>query len=605
MRIEDMLVSMSDVVLNKFLKSIGTASVNALVGGVAGLAAKIPRLELTEKIKQQAVQEGLYHFVRDEGVADAIIESQHLRPSSHSTSFGRKTVFMFCGAPTPDNYAKNLTDSNALLKNNLWEGQYNPYINPTGVATAIRFTPSMDDLKNYTCRALTDGVMMYEGYCILPEHAVEKVKMVPDLVRDEGGTPVKNENGTYEVRFRQASPEELSEDGKTYNAKSDYLEFMKQKAIEYGYMNKKGEPIFKLGVKTVAAFDSFRMEKDEAAINFSQNWREVGANFLESLKRRFSFKNTIGKSPEETLADFSFRGKNPYRDPKFAMTVARFQSEQGLSQLDLKEVLSDFNLSKDGEFFQKKFGQIGDDITKKGIHGKEHSNRVALTAMLIARNEGIFENDTDNRIKEILSAAAMYHDAGRILDNGPHARNSARKISKMDLTYIDGTPFPEEDKKMVMALAEAHEGKPDKIEKMIKRYKIQDPANIEMLRRLNSIVRDADALDRVRIDTKFPNYKVNLNPKYLVNNTSKRLINAAYQLEFLTKKIPNMNNIFSLGATKQDGSKIIEKDAKEFNDRVVVKESDLTHVQPVKLDTELQKDNGNIESEISDEELTQ
>ena len=35
----------------------------------------------------------------------------------------------------------------------------------------------------------------------------------------------------------------IKEDGKTYNAKSDYLEFMKQKAIEYGYMNKKGEPI--------------------------------------------------------------------------------------------------------------------------------------------------------------------------------------------------------------------------------------------------------------------------------------------------------------------------------------------------------------------------
>lgn len=590
MKIEDMIVSMSDAVLNKFLKSIGTASVNTLVGGVAGLFAKIPRFELTEKIKQQAAQEGLYHFVRDESVADAIIESQHLRPSSHSTSYGRKTVFMFCGAPSPDNYAKNLTDNNALSKNNLWESQYNPYINPTGVATAIKFTPDMDDLKNYTCRALTDGAMMYEGYCILPENAVEKVKMVPDLVRDDAGNPIKNEKGSYEARFREANPEELSEDGKTYNAKADYLEFMKEKAIEYGYLNKKGEPTFKIVAKTVATLDAFRMETDEAAINFSQNWREVGQNLLDSLKRTFSFKKAIGKSPEETLEDFSFKGKNPYRDPKFAVTVAKLQSEQGLSQLDLKDVLSDFNLSKDGEFFEKKFGQIGNDITKRGIHGKEHSNRVALTAMLIARNEGILENDNDNRIKEILSAAAMYHDAGRILDNGPHARNSARKISKMDLTYIDGTPFPEEDKKMVMALAEAHEGKPDKIEKMIKKYKIQDPANIEMLRRLNSVVRDADALDRVRIDTKFPNYKVNLNPKYLVNNTSKRLINAAYQLEFLTKRIPNMNNILVYGKTEKDGTDVINRSAKEFNERVVVKESELTPMQTVKENNDIAKE---------------
>ena len=66
MRIDDMIVSMSDVVLNKFLKSLGIASVTTLVGGISGSIAKIPRLEMTEKIKQQAVEEGLYHFVRDQ-----------------------------------------------------------------------------------------------------------------------------------------------------------------------------------------------------------------------------------------------------------------------------------------------------------------------------------------------------------------------------------------------------------------------------------------------------------------------------------------------------------------------------------------------------------
>lgn len=571
MRIDDMLVSMSDIALKKFLKSsLVTTSVNAVVGGIAGLVAKIPRLELTEKIKQQAVEEGLYHFVREESVADQIIESQHLRPSSKSASYGKETVFLFCGAPSVDNYAKNLTDNNALIKNNLWERQYNPYLNPTGVATAIKFMPSMKDLQNYTCRALTDSAMMYEGYCILPENAVQKLKMVPDLVRDENGNPVRNENGEYSLRFREAKEEELSANGKTYNAKQDYLDYIKEKAIEYGYLSKDGKPRAKIIAKGVALLDSFRMETDEARNNFFENGQEVANNFLESFKRIFSFKPAIGKSTEETLEDFSFKGKNPYSDKKFALTVAKFQSEQGLSQLDLKDVLTDFTKSEDGEFFEKKFEQISGDITKKGIHGKDHSNRVALTAMLIARNEGLFENDSDNRIKEILSSAAMYHDLGRVLDNGPHARNSARKIAKMDLTHIDGIPFSEEDKKMVMALAEAHEGKPDKIEKMIKKYKIQEPENIEMLRKLNSVVRDADALDRVRIDTKFPNYKVNLNPNFLVNNTSKRLINAAYQLEFLTKKVPNINNILSFGKDKIDGQEKLAKETQEFNDRIVV-----------------------------------
>ena len=101
-----------------------------------------------------------------------------------------------------------------------------------------------------------------------------------------------------------------------------------------------------------------------------------------------------------------------------------------------------------------------------------------------------------------------------------------------------------------------------------------------MLRKLNSVVRDADALDRVRIDTKFPNYKVNLNPKYLVNDTSKRLINAAYQLEFLTKKVPNIKNILNFGKYKMDGQERLAKETQEFNDRVIVE-----NVPVLKLDT--------------------
>ena len=186
--------------------------------------------------------------------------------------------------------------------------------------------------------------------------------------------------------------------------------------------------------------------------------------------------------------------------------------------------------------------------------------------MMIARNEGILENDQDNRIKDILSTVAMYHDIGRVLDSGPHAGRGARKIAKMDLRYSDGKPYSEEDKKMVMAL-----GKPDKIDKMIKKYKIQSPEDISLLTRLNSVVRDADALDRVRIDQNgIFNYKVNLNPNYLVNNTSKMLINAAYQLEFLTKRVPNINNIINFGRKEVTSSDRAYEASKDFDDRIRV-----------------------------------
>ena len=94
-----------------------------------------------------------------------------------------------------------------------------------------------------------------------------------------------------------------------------------------------------------------------------------------------------------------------------------------------------------------------------------------------------------------------------------------------------------------MALIEAHEGNKNKIYKMIEKYNIEDPKAIEQLLKLNSILRDADALDRVRLDVKFPKYRVNLKPKYLDNKTSKQLLNASYQLEFLTEQIKDIRTI--------------------------------------------------------------
>ena len=122
---------------------------------------------------------------------------------------------------------------------------------------------------------------------------------------------------------------------------------------------------------------------------------------------------------------------------------------------------------------------------------------------------------------------------------------------------------------------------------MIKIYKIQFPEDISLLTRLNSVVRDADALDRVRIDQNgIFNYKVNLNPNYLVNNTSKMLINAAYQLEFLTKRVPNINNIINFGRKEVTSSDRAYEASKDFDDRIRVDKVPT-------LDNSVIKDNSN------------
>lgn len=250
------------------------------------------------------------------------------------TSYGRSCVFMFCGGPSVDNYAKNLTDFSSTS---------NPYLTPTAVSTAIRFTPNMKDLANYKFRGLQDGAFIYEGYCVLPKDAVQKVKMVPDLVRDTNGFPIKDDNGEYSVAFREALLEELSEDKTTYNARQDYLQYMKEKAIEYGYLHRDGSPKSKIATYMVTLFDVMRMEVDVSRESIRKNGLDVSKSLLSKIKGFFQQGQTIEKSAEECLQDFSFKGKNPYRDKRLALAVAGFQSKEGLAQLDLQDVLSDFS----------------------------------------------------------------------------------------------------------------------------------------------------------------------------------------------------------------------------------------------------------------------
>ena len=309
---------------------------------------------------------------------------------------------------------------------------------------------------------------------------------------------------------------------------------MEEKAKQYGYYTNN-----KIGNSITNIFDQGRMEKDVMLNTVQKNWKDIFNNIFKKRKHDDTY------SVDEVLKDFSFSKKNPYFDEKFAKYIAEIQSKDGIVQLDLKDILPEFTQSKTGEFFSNKCESLSDNITKKGLHGKEHAIRVALTAMIIAEKEGILEQDSNNRIKEILSTASMYHDIGRVLDFGPHARRGVKKIEKMDLVYSDGTLFSDDDKKIVLALVDSHEGKPDKINDMIKRYGIKNSEDINLAQRLNSIVRDADALDRARGDRTFLKYKVDLKPKYLVNKTSKQLLNMLYQLEDLTNNVKSIDEILN------------------------------------------------------------
>lgn len=435
---------------------------------------------------------------------------------------------MFAGTPDLENYIKNLTD--ASIKRN-------PYLNPTMIANAVQIDVKSEELKNYKVRGLADNAIICEGYCILPHERVKAVQLVPDLIRNSDGSPVidKKTGEPLGVRFRERTEKEIMQSPTEYFPSKDYLEYMEQKRVEYGYAE--GKNILAHG------YNLLKTLKCEGELEGNTTIENTRNNFVQAIKNIFNRATKVqidenaDAKIDRLMGEFNFDKKNPYRDSKFGLAVAKFQ-QQGLTQLELRPELEALIHSKEGQFFSQKAESLDKSpIRKKGIHGIAHNNRVAMHAMLIAKYDGILENDSDNRIKDILLTAAYYHDIGRIGNNGPHSKRSARLVDKLDLRFEDGTEYSDEDRNLLKMLVEGHEGKDKDFERLAKKYQIHEDKK-EQAKKMLFIIKDADALDRVRIDTNTSfRMKTNLDPSFLRTDTSKRLLNVSYELESLTKKV--------------------------------------------------------------------
>lgn len=566
----------SGVTLGKFAALIPTSFLSSF--------AKIAKTSLNEKMTNKIISEGLYHLTPDENTAQKILDSGYVKASKQvNVNYGLKDwTFFFAGCPDVENYIKNMVNS--------LSDKTNPLIYPDIVVDAVKLNVNKNDMSNYRCRSLNDEVIIYQGSCVLPHKAVEKVKLVLDLVRDENGNPIKNNKGIYNLAFREATKEELNLDTNTYKPKSDYLKFVEQVSRSRGYKENRNvwnsfNTLLEIGI----------IEGKHSINGIRNNYKDIFKTIKNNIFNKFSKKN-IAPSVEEVLGSYNQSKKNPNLNEKYVKKIAELQNE-GFVQEDLKDLIGNFSHSREGAYFSQKYRDIEENITRKGIHGKNHADRVAITAMMIAQKEQIFESN-DIRYIDILSTAAMYHDIGRGLDFGPHAANSARKIKKMDLKYMYGKSYSDLDKKMVMALVESHEGTPEKIEKMIKKYNIIDSKDQEVIRKMNSIIRDADALDRVRLDISVgAKYIVNLDANYLVTNSAKSMIKSAYQLESAQKTLGNMYSIIDYNLDEnqvadinkiKNAKGIKELDHKTFDERVRVDLSELKQV-PVKNNSEIKE----------------
>ena len=128
-----------------------------------------------------------------------------------------------------------------------------------------------------------------------------------------------------------------------------------------------------------------------------------------------------------------------------------------------------------------------DALYVSSVHGEDHIERVLLHGAFCA-----MEDHLDHRDTELLLNACSYHDVGRINDDldPEHGRRSAEQLEA--LTGCSG-----EDLLLMQAAVDAHSRSDRFLERTIRSYQ---PEDYPRALRLAQLLKDADGLDRVRLD---------------------------------------------------------------------------------------------------------
>lgn len=360
---------------------------------------KTIRIGLSEETKEYISNNNLYHITKNKETAEKIISSGFLKPSTgifkNINSYGKSCACMFEGIPNMDNFIKNIS--------------INPYINPNVIVNAVEIDIKKNELTNsYKIRPFSDEAILYEGWCSLPKDRAKNVELVADLKRDEKGNPILNllTKEPIGIELRKRTQKEIEESPNEYIPKKDYLDYMKEKSKQFGFLEGKNaiEDGYNWASNLIAGG---KLELNEIKRSTGKNFIPFIKSFINIFKRQKMIdENKDNKIERLSSGKIYLNRKNPYADKKYSEAVLKF-NKQGLSQVNLDEAICEFNKSEEGAFLRKKIQQI-DDIAKnkKGIHGINHSNRVAMLSLMIAKGEGILEEDMNRKI-EILTRGSI------------------------------------------------------------------------------------------------------------------------------------------------------------------------------------------------------
>lgn len=171
------------------------------------------------------------------------------------------------------------------------------------------------------------------------------------------------------------------------------------------------------------------------------------------------------------------------------------------------KALKNWNLWPTFEYYVKALKK--ECLYQSHIHGVNHIERVLLFGGLIAMQNGCNEEDT-----QLLLTACSYHDIGRIDDSldDDHGKRSSEKLPSV-------ISLPTEDMAIVRAAIYAHSIDDSRMEDVISSFAITDKQRALNIARM---LKDADALDRVRV--------YDLDPNYLRFPCSCQYVDFAYNL---------------------------------------------------------------------------
>lgn len=194
------------------------------------------------------------------------------------------------------------------------------------------------------------------------------------------------------------------------------------------------------------------------------------------------------------------------------------KAKEELEQLEIvsyttEEVQKIINNSPLTKTYLKLMNEIRvDKLYKSYIHGINHNIRVSYLALIISTIENIKEEDF-----KLIIETCKYHDIGRINDyeDREHGLNGANKLDFLSSKYN------EDELNYLKTVITCHSLKDTYFKQLAIKNKIKD---IDKCKKIFEILKDADALDRVRLE--YPVVKIS----YLRIFSSKKLILYAYQL---------------------------------------------------------------------------